>query len=165
MPLKKYEGKRDFIKTKEPRPEEAPSKKGGQFFVQRHDGSHPHYDFRLANDGVLKSWAVQGALNGPGGEALGDGSDRSPIGLRHLRGNDSQRRKFDLMRMRGEATGKEWLLVKGADGHGKEGWNVDDYEFSVGRQRTQREIASGSAGRPVPEAVAMKPMLAQKLPE
>ena len=58
MPLKKYEGKRDFIKTKEPRPEEAPSKEGGKFFVQRHDASHPHYDFRLANDGVLKSWAV-----------------------------------------------------------------------------------------------------------
>ena len=65
MPLQKYEGKRDFNKTKEPRPEEAPSKEGGKFFVQRHDASHPHYDFRLANDGVLKSWAVQGPSMDP----------------------------------------------------------------------------------------------------
>ena len=98
----------------------------------------------------------------------GDGSAERQGAKGHLRlqlEGDRLQGKFDLMRMRGKATGKEWLLVKGADGHGTEGWNVDDYEFSVGRQRTQSEIASGSAGRPVPRAVAMKPMLAQKLPE
>jgi bifunctional non-homologous end joining protein LigD len=58
MTLKKYQSKRDFRKTKEPKGEK---KKGGKdliFVVQKHDASQLHYDFRLELDGVLKSWAV-----------------------------------------------------------------------------------------------------------
>lgn len=101
----------------------------------------------------------------------GDGSAKQHWAKGHLRlrpDGEKLQGKFELMRMRGKATGKEWLLVKGSDGHGKEGWNVDEYEFSVVTKRRQSEIPSGSAGRPVLEAVAIKPMLAllaQKLPE
>ena len=57
MTLSKYNEKRSFDKTPEP--------KGGKadedkliFVIQKHDASRLHYDFRLEMDGVLKSWAV-----------------------------------------------------------------------------------------------------------
>lgn len=57
MSLTKYNEKRSFDKTPEP--------KGGKarkdeliFVIQKHDASRLHYDFRLEMDGVLKSWAV-----------------------------------------------------------------------------------------------------------
>ena len=56
-PLARYNAKRDFAKTAEPRGEFAPSN-GMSFMVQKHDATRLHWDFRLEIDGVLKSWAV-----------------------------------------------------------------------------------------------------------
>lgn len=58
--LKKYNEKRDFSITREPkgRKEVSKKKKGLIFVVQEHHASHLHWDFRLEIDGVLKSWAV-----------------------------------------------------------------------------------------------------------
>lgn len=61
MSLKAYQAKRNFKRTAEPAPEKAASKThrtAPVFVIQQHDASHLHYDFRLAMDGVLKSWAV-----------------------------------------------------------------------------------------------------------
>jgi DNA ligase D-like protein (predicted 3'-phosphoesterase) len=59
MPLKEYKEKRDFRKTPEPQPSTAPKKREGLVYViQKHQASHLHYDLRLEEGGVLKSWAI-----------------------------------------------------------------------------------------------------------
>jgi bifunctional non-homologous end joining protein LigD len=58
MTLKKYQSKRDFRKTAEPKGKKKKSRKYLIFVVQKHNASHLHYDFRLELDGVLKSWAI-----------------------------------------------------------------------------------------------------------
>ncbi len=57
MSLEKYQTKRKFNKT--PEPKGAINKKSlSRFVVQRHYARSLHYDFRLEHEGVLKSWAV-----------------------------------------------------------------------------------------------------------
>jgi bifunctional non-homologous end joining protein LigD len=59
--LEAYRSKRDFRRTPEPpgsEPADENDRGGLSFFVQKHDASQLHYDFRLELDGVLKSWAV-----------------------------------------------------------------------------------------------------------
>src|SRR3979411_289844 len=61
MSLDEYKRKRRFSHT--PEPPGAPvkdvkAKHASRYFIQRHDATRLHYDFRLAVDGVLKSWAV-----------------------------------------------------------------------------------------------------------
>lgn len=56
-PLAKYNAKRDFAKTAEPRGEAAAGA-GNRFMVQKHDATRLHWDLRLEVDGVMKSWAV-----------------------------------------------------------------------------------------------------------
>jgi len=63
MSLNNYNSKRDFNKTLEPQGIKAESVTSKPIFViQKHDTSHPHYDFRIEVNGVLKSWAVPKGL-------------------------------------------------------------------------------------------------------
>ena len=57
MSLEAYRRKRNFRATAEPKGRE-PLESSSIFVVQKHDATRLHYDFRLALDGVLKSWAV-----------------------------------------------------------------------------------------------------------
>ncbi len=58
MSLEKYREKRNFGKTPEPRGKAAKPRQQLAYFIQRHDASHLHYDFRLELEGTLKSWAI-----------------------------------------------------------------------------------------------------------
>lgn len=62
MALEEYVRKRKFEKTPEPppHPQKDHSAAAGapRFYVQRHDATRLHYDFRLEIGGVLVSWAV-----------------------------------------------------------------------------------------------------------
>jgi len=59
MSLKQYHGKRDFRKTPEPdRSGKTGSAAGRAYAIQKHKASHLHYDLRLEEGGVLKSWAI-----------------------------------------------------------------------------------------------------------
>lgn len=59
--LKTYEQKRSFDRTPEPPPAIALGE-GDTFVVHRHHASRLHYDLRLEQDGVLRSWAVPKGL-------------------------------------------------------------------------------------------------------
>ena len=58
MDLSKYNQKRDFNPTTEPKGETIKSNNDLIFVIQKHAASQLHYDFRLEMDGVLKSWAI-----------------------------------------------------------------------------------------------------------
>jgi bifunctional non-homologous end joining protein LigD len=59
MGLQRYQRKRDFGKTPEPKGSAAtPRLKRLRFVVQKHAARQLHYDFRLELGGTLKSWAV-----------------------------------------------------------------------------------------------------------
>lgn len=62
MGLGKYNQKRDFSKTAEPKTGRSKDVNKLLFVIQKHDASRLHYDFRLEIESVLKSWAV---LRGP----------------------------------------------------------------------------------------------------
>jgi len=57
--LERYREMRDFGITPEPRGKKlVPRTKQLRYYIQRHDATRLHYDFRLELEGVLKSWAV-----------------------------------------------------------------------------------------------------------
>lgn len=59
--LEDYTIKRDFKRTPEPHAKVVEGS-GTSFVIHRHHASHLHYDLRLEQDGVLKSWAVPRGL-------------------------------------------------------------------------------------------------------
>src|SRR5208283_829241 len=56
--LEEYKRKRQFDRTPEPSGAESSVKTENTFVVQKHAARRLHYDFRLAIQGTLKSWAV-----------------------------------------------------------------------------------------------------------
>ncbi|SDL64010.1 bifunctional non-homologous end joining protein LigD [Modicisalibacter muralis] len=72
--LKEYRRKRDFKRTAEPAGDErGDSPSGSLFVIHKHAASHDHFDLRLEQDGVLKSWAL------PKGPSLEPGEKRLAV--------------------------------------------------------------------------------------
>src|SRR6266403_2189260 len=147
MSLTEYIRKRSFEKTPEPKPsaKEPPRKSAERhFYVQRHDASRLHYDFRLEMDGTLKSWAVpkgppydlnerrlamatedhpmeyakfEGII--PKGEYGGGTVMVWDIGTYELIDGNYWKGKL-VFHLNGKKLKGEWILVKGRDENGKD---------------------------------------------
>ena len=71
--LKEYRRKRDFRKTLEPAGADKALDAGCLYVMHRHAASHDHFDLRLEQDGVLRSWAL------PKGPSLETGEKRLAV--------------------------------------------------------------------------------------
>jgi len=84
--LEGYSAKRSFVNTPEPPPTELVGG-GSAFVVHRHHASRLHYDLRLEQDGVLKSWAVpKGLPPRPGLKRLAVSVEDHPLEYVHFEG-------------------------------------------------------------------------------
>ena len=89
MSLEEYSRKRHFEKTPEPKPSKVTRKDGARrFFIQRHNATRLHYDFRLEIDGTLKSWAVpKGPTQDPAPKRLAAMVEDHPLDYGDFEGN------------------------------------------------------------------------------
>lgn len=72
--LKAYRDKRNFQRTPEPRGDNASLRQGqARYVMHKHAASHDHFDLRLEQDGVFRSWAL------PKGPSLAPGEKRLAV--------------------------------------------------------------------------------------
>jgi len=85
--LDKYNQKRNFSRTTEPKGKISKRRKQNIFVVQHHLARKDHFDLRLEQDGVLKSWAVpKGPSYNPKDKRLAILVEDHPISYQHFEG-------------------------------------------------------------------------------
>ncbi len=159
--LLQYAGKRDFSRTREPRPN-AGSAGSNAFVVHRHDASHLHYDLRLEEDGVLRSWAVpKGLPSRPGEKRLAVETEDHPFEYLSFEG-EIPKGEYGGGQMLIAATGRYTVTKKKKEGFY---FRLDSPEIS-GEYRIHRtrdkEWLLERVDKPVPDWTGgfIKPMLA-----
>ncbi len=90
MSLKEYRAKRNFSRTPEPEGREEKSERKKEelvYVIQKHRATHLHYDLRLEEEGVLKSWAIpkEPPIN-PGIKRLAVETEDHPLGYEDFEG-------------------------------------------------------------------------------
>src|SRR5271169_3936059 len=86
--LGEYKRKRQFDRTPEPSGAESLAKTDNTFVIQKHAARRLHYDFRLAIQGTLKSWAVpKGPSLNPNDKRLAVQTEDHPLDYANFEGN------------------------------------------------------------------------------
>ncbi|MBS2040684.1 DNA ligase D [bacterium] len=129
MSLREYRKKRNFRKTSEPEGS-SHSTAGYRFVIQKHDASRLHYDFRLEDQGVLKSWAV------PKGPSLNPADKRLAV---QVEDHPLDYGSFEGTIPKGEYGGGTVMLwdqgVWEPDGDTKKGWEKGHLHFRLFGQK------------------------------
>ena len=177
MALERYNEKRDFEKTPEPRGK-AKKRKGFSYVIQKHAASQLHYDFRLELDGVLLSWAVpKGPSLDPSVKRLAVQVEDHPVAYGDFEGTipggeygggtvmvwdagswepeGDARTAYDKGRLNFELHGKKlrggWHLVRTRGRGSKPQWLLfkatDEYAKTEGDEITETRAKSASTGR------------------
>jgi len=85
--LKRYNEKRDFNKTDEPKGKVSKTKKQLKYVIQHHLASREHFDLRLEWKGTLKSWAIpKGPSFNPEDKRLAVEVEDHPLSYRNFEG-------------------------------------------------------------------------------
>lgn len=174
-PLARYNAKRDFRRTEEPAGKKGRAS-GNGFIVQKHDATRLHWDFRLEQDGVLKSWAVtRGPSLDPADKRLAVRTEDHPLSYATFEGTipageygggtvmlwdrgqwfpigGSIEKGHLHFRLEGERMKGEWLLVrmKGRPKERNENWllrKVEDAYAGGADELVEHALTSVDTGR------------------